>query len=146
MKTFRHRFTVNSPLQKVSDFHRASKSMADITPFPVIVKIHQAPDLLEEGSVIDFTMWIGLLPVHWIAKIENIGENSFTDRQIHGPFTEWLHQHKFTEVAEGLTEVEDTVQASSKKHWVWWMIGSIMWLTLPLLFTYRAWKTNHLLQ
>jgi hypothetical protein len=31
-------------------------------------------------------------------------------------------------------------------HWLWWIVGSGMWLTLPLLFAYRGWRTRHVLE
>ena len=100
---FRHSFTVAAPLQAVAEFHAASTSMAAITPPPIIVKIRQAPAQLAEGDEMDFTMWLGPVPVRWLASIEQVSPAGFTDRQVRGPFKCWQHRHSFVAVDEQTT-------------------------------------------
>ena len=69
---YNHRFEVRAPLAAVRDFHNQSASMGAITPPPVIVKVHQAPAILGEGDKMDFTMWLGPLPIRWVARIEDV--------------------------------------------------------------------------
>lgn len=93
-----------------------------------------------------FTLWAGPLPIHWHARMENISANGFDDRQVHGPFSEWVHRHRYEAVNEQTTEVVDdiTLRLSSKP--LWWVIGLGMRISLPILFAFRAWKTQRLLQ
>jgi len=72
---FQHRFLVHAPLKKVAEFHSRSASMADITPPPVLVRIHQSPAILSEGNEMKFTLWVGPLPIHWHAHMENVSKN-----------------------------------------------------------------------
>jgi ligand-binding SRPBCC domain-containing protein len=94
----------------------------------------------------DFTLWIGPLPIRWVAIIENCSSNGFTDRQLRGPFTHWSHNHRFVPVDENYTEVIDEITFSIKKHPLWGIAGLGMSTSLPLLFAFRAWKTHRLLE
>jgi ligand-binding SRPBCC domain-containing protein len=144
---YTHRFLVRTPLADVSAFHRQSASMGAITPPPIVVRVHEAPPLLSAGDRMDFTMWLGPLPVRWIAQIEDTEETGFVDRQIRGPFAQWVHRHTFVPVNETLTEVHDEVTVDLHEHNRFWQIvGFSMWLGLPVLFAYRAWRTRRLLE
>ena len=97
----------------------------------------------------DFTLWVGPLPIHWVARIEQVTPVSFVDRQVRGPFKSWRHLHTYTAVGDGSgpprTRVTDQVEAELSPHWGWKLVGLGMWLNLPVLFAYRGWKTRRLL-
>ena len=143
---FQHRFRVRAPLAAVAGFHRRTASLGLLTPPPVIVRIHRAPTIQHTGDEVDFTMWFGPLPVRWLAQIEQVLDAGFVDRQVRRPFRAWVHGHSFAPVARATTEVIDEVQAELSSHWLWWIVGSSMWLTLPLLFAYRGWRTRRVLE
>ncbi len=142
---YRSSFTVNAPLVDVQRFHSLSTSMGAITPPPVIVRIHSAPVKLNEGDEMDFTMWLGPLPVRWLARIEEVTPTSFADRQIRGPFTKWIHRHSFVAIDANTSEVRDHVEAELSTHPFWKLLGGFMWLNMPVLFTFRKFKTRWLL-
>lgn len=142
---YRHTFRVNAPLLEVADFHARSASMGEITPPPVIVCLHRAPEILREGDQMDFTLWLGPLPVRWLASIENTSPNGFVDRQIEGPFSRWEHRHNFLPIDDSQTEIIDEISFAIKNHPVWGIVGLGMGISLPLLFAFRAWKTRRLL-
>ena len=79
---YKHHFEVNAPLAAVAEFHAQSASMGAITPPPVVVRVHRAPTRLDDGDEMDFTMWLGPLPVRWLARIEDVSPTEFTDRQL----------------------------------------------------------------
>jgi ligand-binding SRPBCC domain-containing protein len=143
---YRHRFIVRAPLEAVSKFHAQSSSMGAITPPPVVVHLHSAPDLLSEGSQMDFTLRLLFLPIRWVARIEQVAPGGFTDRQIKGPFAQWEHRHQFQVVDQGTTQVLDEVNAALSRHLGWWLVGLGMWISMPLLFAYRGWKTRRMLE
>ena len=143
---YQHRFRVRAPLEAVAGFHSRSASMAAITPPPIVVRVHHAPEIQRDGDTMDFTMWMGPLPVRWLAHIENVSITGFTDRQMHGPFGQWVHCHSFVQVDERTTDVLDEVTVELRAHPLWGPVGLGMWLTLPLLFAYRAWKTKRILE
>lgn len=144
---FSHRFRVQAPLDEVVTFHRRSASMAAITPPPILVRVHQAPAMLKAGDQMDFTMWLGPLPIRWVAQIDDHPDTGFVDRQVRGPFAQWDHRHTFVALAAQETEVIDEVTVQLHEDSVWWqLVGFGMWLGLPLLFAYRAWRTRQLLE
>jgi ligand-binding SRPBCC domain-containing protein len=143
---YRHRFRVKSSLSKVGEFHARSSSMAAITPPPVIVRLHRAPLILQEGDQMEFTLWLGPLPIHWLACIEEVTPSGFIDRQVRGPFRRWVHRHRFIPLGERETEVRDEVEVELSHHPLWALVGLGMWATLPLLFAFRGWKTRRVLE
>lgn len=143
---YTHRFRVAAPPHAVAEFHSRSSSMGAITPPPVLAIIHQAPEILGEGDSMHFTLWLGPIPVRWHARIENVTPLGFQDRQISGPFAKWIHRHIFVPLADGSTEVVDEIEAELADSWWKRLLGIGMWLNLPILFTYRAWKTRRLLR
>jgi ligand-binding SRPBCC domain-containing protein len=142
---YKHKFQVKAPLADVAEFHSQSASMGDITPPPAVVKVHQAPARLDEGDEMDFTIWLGPLPVRWKARIENVSPTGFIDRQLQGPFKRWTHRHSFKPVDEQTTEVVDEIEFKLDKRPIRGMMGLGMTLSLPFLFAYRGWKTRRLL-
>lgn len=143
---YQHTFHVHAPLSVVADFHAQSASMGAITPPPVKAQVHQAPARLNEGDEMDFTLWLGPLPIRWVARIEDVSGNGFSDRQLRGPFRRWVHRHQFRAIDNQTTEVIDEIEAGLQPHPLWAVVGLGMWLNLPLLFAYRGWKTKRLLE
>jgi len=143
---YQHRFTVKAPLADVAKFHSRSASMGAITPPPILVRVHSAPGILQEGDRMDFTMWLGPMPVRWLAQIEQTTPNSFVDRQLRGPFASWVHKHTFEPIDPATTAVIDEVNAALHPNWFWKLVGVGMWLGLPILFAYRGWKTRRMLE
>jgi ligand-binding SRPBCC domain-containing protein len=114
---FRHNFKVKASLSHVAAFHRQSRSMGAITPPPAIVRLHRAPNELGEGDEMEFTIWMGPLPIRWKALIEQVSPQGFTDRQLRSAhFKEWVHQHSFHPVDPNTTEIRDDVKAKLRLH------------------------------
>jgi ligand-binding SRPBCC domain-containing protein len=139
---FLHRFNVKAPLEVVSDFHRRPGSLGAITPPPAILRLHLAPEELGEGDEMDFTIWLGPLPIRWVARIEGVSKEGFSDRQLRGPFKDWVHRHSFVRVDDRTTQVQDQIEANFRPHLLWGPVGLGMWLSLPLMFSYRARQTR----
>lgn len=143
---YQHSFTVHAPLDAVRRFHSQSASMGAITPPPVIVRVHAAPAILGEGDEMEFTLWLGPLPLRWRARIEQVTPISFVDRMVAGPFAAWVHRHSFVPVDASTTRVVDDVEVKPLRHWFWGPVGWGMKLSLPMLFAFRGWKTRRLLE
>jgi ligand-binding SRPBCC domain-containing protein len=143
--TFRHRFRVRAPLTAVAAFHRSSENLAAITPPPLRVTIEQRSSGGTGGDVVTLRLRVGPFSLRWVLQVQEVAAAGFVDRQLHGPFRRWEHRHIFVPVTETTTDVVDIVQASLRPHPLWAPLGLVMWLGLPLLFAYRAWKTRWLL-
>jgi ligand-binding SRPBCC domain-containing protein len=138
---YRHSFTVKAPLSAVAAFHSDARALSDLTPPPTVVRFNKL-EPLAEGSVADFTMWFGPVPVRWTAVHSQVTEeNGFVDTQTQGPFRSWRHHHQFRAVDEQTTEVIDEIEAEYGNA-----ISRFMWLNLPLLFAYRARQTKAALE
>jgi ligand-binding SRPBCC domain-containing protein len=120
--------------------------MAAITPPPVVVRMQHAPADLSQGGEMAFTLWLGPLPVVWRARIDEVTPAGFRDRMLAGPFARWEHRHSFRPLDDHTTEVLDEVEAELPEGVGRRLLAQGMWLNLPLLFTYRAWKTRRLLE
>lgn len=143
---YNHRFRVRAPIEAVAQFHSRSASMAQITPPPIVVRVHRAPEIQRDGDEMDFTMWLGPLPIRWLARIEDVSPTGFSDRQARGPFEQWVHRHSFVAIDARTTDVLDEVTVRLRAHPLWGLVGLGMWLGLPALFAFRAWKTRRVLE
>lgn len=143
---FEHRFVVKASRIAVLEFHLRPAGLTLLTPPPAIVRIHKGPNVLREGDVLSFTLWLGPLPVYWESVFPEVSDAGFVDTQGKGPFRAWEHRHTFIEINESTTEVIDIVEASLLWHPSKAVIAAIMWASLPLLFAYRTWQTRRQLE
>lgn len=109
MPTFRYSFTVDAPLQAVADFHHDTTVLKKLTPFPMVVQVHSF-EPLGEGSKADFTLWAGPVPMRWQAVHSDVSINGFTDTQVSGPLKSWRHTHRFTDLGDGRTRVDEHIE------------------------------------
>ncbi|MFN2115958.1 MAG: SRPBCC family protein [Anaerolineae bacterium] len=144
--TYEHQFTTSAPVERVAAFHRMASSLAAITPPPILARVSAAPEELGEGDEMAFTLWLGPLPIRWRARIENVSEQGFVDRQVEGPFRAWRHHHRFEPLAHGGTRIADRIEYEYRRSPLWAAVGLGMTLGLPLLFAYRGWRTRALLE
>ena len=136
MPTFDYQFTVNAPQTAVADFHFKA-SVKTLTPFPIIVQLHEV-EPLAEGSVADFTLWFGPFPVHWRAVHSAVDQGGFTDTQVAGPLQRWQHSHRFTAVDSATTLVSEHIDYDYKPG-LPGLISRLMYSrpALTMLFTAR---------
>ncbi len=143
---FHHRFTVQSHLQAVADFHLHPQVLRQITPPPTILHLHHAPDPIRQGDSLAFTLWIGPFPVYWESHFPEVTPTGFLDTQGRGPFRSWQHRHTFVPIDVQATDIVDEIEAHLRPHPYYGPVGLLMWLSLPFLFAYRKWKTRRLLR
>jgi ligand-binding SRPBCC domain-containing protein len=142
---YTHTFTVKKPRQHVADFHTSAEALKAVTPPPVIVQLHEAPPVLKDGDEMEFTLWMGPLPVRWRARIEQTSAG-FIDRLVKGPFRSWAHHHQFFAEGGQATRVLDEIEFELRPELGWRLFGWLMALNLPVLFAFRGWKTRRMLE
>lgn len=143
---YSHRFSVQAPLERVAEFHHDPKALKRLTPPPVFVQARRI-EPMDENSEAEFTMWLGPIPVRWLAIHSDVDwRRGFTDTQAQGPFEAWVHRHTFHEISQDVTEVMDEIQASFGNGLWNGMVSRLMWWNLPVLFAFRAWKTRKYLE
>ena len=102
---------VPRPLKDVFAFFEAPENLARITPSAMgFTTLTPSPITMKEGALIDYTIRLGGLPLHWRTLISEYSPPfRFVDEQLAGPYTFWHHTHEFEEV-EGGTLIRDTVR------------------------------------
>lgn len=105
---FTHAFMVDAPVAAVAAFHRDTGVLRQLTPPPIVARIHEF-EPMREGSEARFTLWFGPLPLHWHAIHSNVSTAGFTDTQLSGPLKSWRHHHRFVPVNAAQTRVEDHI-------------------------------------
>lgn len=146
MRSYAHQFQVKASLQRVNEFHRNPAGLKLLTPPPMFISVKKA-EPLQEGSVVDFVLWFGPIPIRWVAVHSEVNpEQGFIDIQQTGPFKLWKHSHRFKAGGGGKTEITDEIQAEFGEGFWYGLVSRFMWLNLPILFAYRTWKTRRILR
>ena len=104
--------TLDRPRAEVFDFFSDAGNLERITPpklgFSIITP---RPLEIRQGTLIDYTLRIYGFPVNWQTEISEWDPpNYFIDRQVSGPYGQWIHKHTFTELEDGRTLIEDEVR------------------------------------
>ena len=72
-----------------------------LTPLPVEMRV---------GALIEYRLRLAGLPLGWLTRIEEWEPGrGFTDVQLRGPYTRWVHRHRFLPDGTG-TRVLDRVE------------------------------------
>jgi ligand-binding SRPBCC domain-containing protein len=144
---FDYSFTVQAPLAAVGQFHHDARALPRLTPLPIRVQLHRV-DPLGEGSVADFTLWFGPLPVRWVAIHSQVHPlRGFTDTQQSGPLKFWRHAHHFEALDANTTRVTEHIEYEHHAGWRGWLSRALYNpLALGGLFRYRAWATRQALR
>jgi len=106
---FEFAFTVEAPLAKVAEFHRDVQNLRRLTPPPLRIQFHRI-EPLSEGSLSEFTLWFGVIPVRWLARHDNVDAlHGFRDTQVEGVMRRWEHTHLFTSESESASRVSERI-------------------------------------
>ncbi len=81
-----------------------------------------APIEMKSGTLIDYRLKLRSIPIRWRTEISTWNPpNSFTDKQLKGPYSLWEHHHTFEPTEHG-TRVTDRVfyrvPGGSLIHWL----------------------------
>jgi len=141
MKTFEINMKqyINKPLEVVFEFFSKPENLEMITPKSLSFNIlTPTPIKMEKGSLIDYTIRLFGVPIHWRTLISDYEPPfRFVDQQIKGPYTFWHHTHTF-KLVEGGVEIIDDVKYSLPLGWLGTLAHAI-WVRKDLekIFEYR---------
>jgi hypothetical protein len=141
MKTFEINMKqyINKPLEVVFEFFSKPENLEMITPKSLSFNIlTPTPIKMEKGSLIDYTIRLFGVPIHWRTLISDYEPPfRFVDQQIKGPYTFWHHTHTF-KLVEGGVEIIDEVKYSLPLGWLGTLAHAI-WVRKDLeeIFEYR---------
>lgn len=142
MPVFESRFQVAASVSVVSEFHFQRGILKRLTPPLTYMQVHRF-DELANGSIADFTIWMGPIPVHWVAEHSEVTSTRFIDTQKTGPMKYWKHTHSLTAIDDASSEVHDYIEyehdTGLRGLWSRLLFPRIALVTL---FQYRRWVTQ----
>lgn len=147
MPIFETSFQVRAGLAEVAEFHRDTRALRRLTPPPMLAVMGRV-EPLAEGSTAEFTLWLGPVPIRWLARHHDVDAlHGFTDEQVRGPLQHWRHTHRFSLIEPGITRVNERIEYEHRSG-LMGLFTRLMFspLGLRFLFAYRARVTRRSLE
>jgi ligand-binding SRPBCC domain-containing protein len=101
---------------------------------------------MAEGSISEFTLWMGPLPLRWRAVHSQVSDQGFTDTQERGPMARWRHTHRFESLDSDSTRIHEHIEYQHHPGWRG-LLSRLLFGSIPLqiTFAYRKWATRRAL-
>lgn len=143
IKIFEHQSNIQTTMEAMWDFHADPKAFSRLTPPPVFAQIHRRELRSLTDGEMEFTLWMGPIPVRWLAQHESGSiETAFVDRMIKGPLAYWRHEHIFEPTENGV-RLTDRITIGHKPGLAGLFTRMAFdGLPLRLLFVYRHLRTR----
>ena len=104
---------VPRPVSEVFPFFAAAENLERITPPELGFQIRSTlPITMCTGALIDYRVTLHGIPMKWRTEITLWDPpSSFRDTQLIGPYSKWVHTHRFIEENGGTTIFDQVVYA-----------------------------------
>ncbi len=130
---------IDAAPEAVFAFHEAPGAFQKLIPPWETVEVVEPPESLQPGNRVVLRTWLGPLPLRWVAvHTEYDPPHLFVDRQESGPFSRWVHHHRFVEDGQGGTQLRDEIDYDLPLGWLGRRLGGEMVRRkLQRMFDYR---------
>jgi ligand-binding SRPBCC domain-containing protein len=110
--TFTCSQTLERPRDEVFDFFSKAENLERITPAELNFHIiTPKPIVVKAGALIEYKLSLHGIPMYWKTEITKWNPPfEFQDTQLSGPYKQWIHTHRFTELSPTTTLMEDVVR------------------------------------
>lgn len=146
MTHFQKSSLITAPPEAVWRFHERPDILKLLTPPWQPVEAVRREGGLGPGAESEFRLWLGPLPVTWLARHTDEYEPNrlFTDIQVQGPLESWTHRHRFVPEGSHTRLIDDItftlpLEVLSEPAIGWFVIDR-----LRDMFTYRHKVTQEL--
>jgi len=95
--------TLPRPIDEVFAFFSDAHNLEQITPaFLKFRVLTPPPIIMQDGTLLDYRLSLHGLPITWRTLISHWQPPfAFEDRQLRGPYRQWVHRHTFESVKGG---------------------------------------------
>ncbi|MGH7784707.1 MAG: SRPBCC family protein [Candidatus Binatia bacterium] len=103
---------INLPRPQVFDFFADAGNLERITPPELKFNIFTPlPVDLRDGALIEYRLSVHGFPINWRTEISLWDPPfEFIDRELKGPYKQWIHRHTFVEMDDNKTLIKDEVR------------------------------------
>ncbi|HEX8546690.1 MAG TPA: SRPBCC family protein [Cytophagaceae bacterium] len=105
---------LNGNLLQVFEFFSKAENLNLLTPSHLNFKITTpSPIIMKRGTLIDYRLVLYGIPFKWRTEISEFNApNTFTDTQLKGPYTKWIHKHSFSEIDGKVLMIDEVTYRS----------------------------------
>ena len=127
----------------VYSWHMNPDAKKKLTPHWQPMEVVEYQSVAENSRAIFRTRIFGM-PFRWGAEHFDIQTNKqFCDRQLKGPFKQWVHRHLFIPESEGVCLMRDEVDFCLRGGWlVNYLLKPLVLIQVRRLFDYRHAKLS----
>lgn len=118
MPSFQAKTDIPCDAQALYDWHARPGALERLTPSwqsVSIVERRSGTDhpRIGNGAIARMMVGVGPLSIPWVAEhFDHDPPSGFSDRQVSGPFGSWGHRHRFHDLDNGWSELDDSIEYS----------------------------------
>ena len=137
--SFTKRSRISAPVEEVFKWHARPGAIERLSPPWDPLEILNPSEGILKGAEVLLKMKAGPFSFKWFARHTDYLENKFfQDRQIKGPFKEWIHSHRFEPDGKDACLLEDHIEYKLPFHFISGFPSKrILQKKLERIFTYR---------